>query len=118
MERRPDLPKDVIHLIKLDPHNEAGFSLITRDWHKPIIIWSVLVYALLFPYTSTPWKSKSITLKALKKLISKVKELGSPAQMVLGNLVPSGVLSGYYSALWMDEKEMSSQLESEPKTVQ
>ena len=117
MEKRPELPLDVVSTVKLDPHNEEGYTLITKDTHLPIVRWETLIYAILYHPTSTPWKSKLITLKALKALISKVKELGSPAQMVQGNLQPLGVLSGYYSAQWIDEKEILCQLESEQKTV-
>ena len=118
MEKRPELPMEVIKLVKLDPHNEKGYSLITVKWHKPIIVWMTLIYALLFPMTNKVWNYTFVTSKALKKLISKVKELESPAQMVLGNLVPSGVLNGYYSALWTDGKETQPQWEFEQKIAQ
>jgi len=115
MERREELPKDVIHLVKLDPWHEDGYALISRTTHKPIIVGATLIYTLLFHPTRTPWESKLITSEALEALISKVKESGSPAQMVQGNLQPLGVLSDYYSVQWTDEKETLSQLESAQK---
>lgn len=78
LEHRDELPKEVRSYIKIDEISHQEISLITRDDHTTLVIWDMLTYRTLFPYTNTLWELNYVTLNELKALTKKVKESGSP----------------------------------------